>query len=196
MRQAITKIEILIGAVVLVAAGIVMVPGLASRGIAEDRERCLANLGFVGEAMAAYFEDSGDTWPAISKLRSVQIHTPAWPTLTDVLGKYTSGGVEKFHCPADRRALSKDHALYKEFGGETTWFETEGTSYEWLMGDAYAGKKIGQESLASAKGFGMGRADMPLISEFEPFHEGDGKGSFNTLNADLKPRTARDEVAR
>ena len=183
MRQAITKIEILIGAVVLIAAGIVMVPGIAARGIAEDRERCLANLGLIGKSMAAYLEDSGDTWPAISKLRSVQIHSPSWPTIPDVLTKYASGGSELFHCPADRRELSKDHALYKQFGGRTTWFETEGT-------------KFGQGSLASAKGFGMGRADMPLISEFEPFHEGDGKGSFNTLNADLKPRTARDEVAR
>lgn len=195
MKQGISKIEILVGAFVVAMAGVVLVPGMRSRNVAEDRAKCLSNLEGLSKALCAYLKDSGDTWPAISKLKSVQLHDPAWPTLPLVLEKYLPSGQEVLRCPADRRELAAGHPLAKQFGRTTTWYETEGTSYEWLMGDVYAGKKIGQESLASAKGFGMGRADMPLISEFEPFHKGDGNGSFNTLNADLKPRTARDEVA-
>ncbi|OWY71135.1 hypothetical protein B7486_11050 [cyanobacterium TDX16] len=196
MRQGITKIEILIGVAVICLAGMFVVPGYRAKGVAEARARCLSNLGAVGDALTAYLRDSGDVWPAVSKLQSVQTHDPAWPTLGTVLKPYLPTDTDVLHCPADRRLLPSDHKLSAKFGSSTTWRETEGASYEWLMGDAYAGKKVGQESLASAKGFGMGRADMPLISEFEPFHKGDGQGSFNTLNADLKPRTARDEVAR
>lgn len=196
MRQGISKIEILIGVAVICLAGMFLVPGYRAQGVAEDRARCLSNLAVIGEGLAAYLRDSGDVWPAVSKLRSVQTHDPAWPTLDAVLKPYLSGNADVLQCPADRRLLQSDHKLFAQFGARTTWHETEGASYEWLMGDAYAGKKVGQEPLASAKGFGMGRADMPLISEFEPFHKGDGQGSFNTLNADLKPRTARDEVAR
>ncbi len=124
------------------------------------------------------------------------LHHPPWPTLPKVLDKYlakTVSGKSAFECPADKRVIDPDSPLAKKFPKDTTWFETEGTSYEWLWGEAYGGKKVGEESLAQAKGFGMGRADQPLLTDFAPFHAGDGGGSFNTLNADLKPRTARDE---
>jgi hypothetical protein len=108
-----------------------------------------------------------------------------------VLEPYLSGDKEAFHCPADKRVLSADSPLLKTFPSSTTWFATEGTSYEWVMGDAYGGKKVGDESLAKASGFGLGRADQPLLTEFDLFHKGDNEGALNTLNADLKPRTSR-----
>jgi hypothetical protein len=98
---------------------------------------------------------------------------------------------DAFHCPADRRILPGDSPLRKKFSEKTTYFETEGTSYEWWFGEVYGGKKVGEESLSKAGGFGMGRADQPLLSDFEPFHSGDDQGAINTLNADLKPRTTR-----
>lgn len=96
-----------------------------------------------------------------------------------------------FHCPADVRRLTADSPLAKKFPGTTTYFATEGTSYEWWFGDIYGGKKVGEETLRKAGGFGMGRADAPLLTDFEPFHKGDDQGAVNTLNADLKPRTMR-----
>jgi hypothetical protein len=149
-------------------------------------------LKVVAEAMTSYLQDNGQRWPYVDKLRTVSTHTPSWQTLPVVLEKYARDR-EAFHCPADQRVLEADSALAKKFPKKTTWFETEGTSYEWLWGEAYGGKKVGEESLAQAKGFGMGRADQPLLQDFAPFHAGDGGGSFNTLNADLKARTARDD---
>ena len=67
-------------------------------------------------------------------------------------------------------------------------------TYEAVLGFGqwpYGGKKVGQESLSRAQGFGFGRADQPLLADFEPFHKGDGGGTINTLFADLKARTAR-----
>ena len=122
----------------------------------------------------------------------MDLHDPPWMTLPTVLQQFVENK-ESFRCPADRRELSPDSPLLKKHPRNTTWFETEGTSYEWSWGDAYGGKKVGEETLAKAKGFGMGRADQPLLADFEPFHKGDGKGSVNKLNADLKPRTSRDK---
>ena len=126
----------------------------------------------------------------MAKLSSVELHSPSWPILPTVLRPYLNNA-EVFHCPADRRELAADSPLLKSHPRETTYFETEGTSYEWYWGEAYGGKKVGEESLTRAKGFGMGRADSPLLADFEPFHKGDDQGSLNTLNADLKPRTTR-----
>lgn len=196
-RHAVTKIDLLIGLFVVVLLVMLVVPSVSSGGKrAEHRAACLTNLAAVGTALTAYLQDSDQTWPCVEKLRSLPIHDPPWPTLPKILERYTAGRSEIFRCPADQRELSSDSPLFAQFGGSTTWWATEGASYEWLMGEAYCGRKVGAESLSSAKGFGMGRADMPLISEFEPFHEGDGGGSFNTLNADLTPRTARDNVKR
>lgn len=164
-------------------------PVLGGRSIARDRAACLDNLNSISKGLSAYLAESGNRWPYVSKLESSPTGTPAWPTLPHILEKYVGGSA--FHCPADRRELAGDSPLRKKFGSKTTYFETEGTSYEWWFGEAYGGKKVGEESLSKSSGFGMGRADQPLLSDFEPFHKGDDSGAINTLNADLKARTTR-----
>ena len=196
-RKAVTRIEILVGLLVLAGAGWLLVPSISGSSVnrvAAKRTVCLANLDHIGRGLAAYLEENQQRWPYVEKLSTVAVHMPAWPTLPVVLEKHLPKTAKSvFECPADRRTLEPDSTLAGKFPKETTWFATEGTSYEWLWGEAYGGKKVGEESLAQAKGFGMGRADQPLLADFAPFHAGDGGGSFNTLNADLKPRTARDE---
>jgi len=185
-----------LGLLVLAGAAWFLIPSVGASARAAKRTLCLANLESLGKGLTAYLSESGQRWPYVEKLSTVTLHHPPWPTLPKVLDKYlakTVSGKSAFECPADKRVIDPDSPLAKKFPKDTTWFETEGTSYEWLWGEAYGGKKVGEESLAQAKGFGMGRADQPLLTDFAPFHAGDGGGSFNTLNADLKPRTARDE---
>jgi len=190
-KTAIGRIEVVIAVGVLCIAVWFIVSALSRARTAEAREACLGNLGVIGAALERYLNDNDNCWPYVSKLASVKLHDPAWPTLPTVLAPYTGDKAELFRCPADSRALASDNTLREKFSTKTTWYETEGTSYEYWMGEAYAGKKVGEESLSTAAGFGLGRADQPLLTDFEPFHEGDGGGSFNTLNADLKPRTTR-----
>ncbi len=180
--------------VVLVLAGLVgyrFVPEIMKGQIDERRTACLGNLRVISQGIQSYLYANENRWPYVAKLATLELHQPPWPTLPTALKSYVSER-EVFHCPADRRELSADSPLLKNYPRETTWFETEGLSYEWSWSDAYGGKKVGEESLAKAKGFGMGRADQRLLTDFEPFHKSDGKGSLNTLNADLKPRTSRD----
>ncbi len=181
----------MIAAGVLCLAAYFIVPALRRASVGADREACLANLGRIGRALESYLADHDRRWPHVAKLDSVKLHDPPWPTLPAVLAPYTGKDLEVFHCPADRRRLASDSPLRARFSAQTTYYETEGTSYEWHWGTAYGGHRVGEESLSRADGFGLGRADQPLLADFEPFHKGDGGGSFNTLNADLRPRTTR-----
>ncbi len=190
-RLGVKRIEIILVVAVLCMAAWLVVPAIGRSRTAARREACLANLARIGEAFGQYLSDHDQRWPYVAKLASIKTHEPPWPVLPTVLGKYISDDLEAFHCPADRRTLSSDSSLRETFSARTTWYETEGTSYEYWMGNAYGGKRVGEESLSKASGFGLGRADQPLLTDFEAFHEGDGGGSFNTLNADLKPRTTR-----
>jgi len=196
VRNGFTKVEaiLLLGTSGLLIA--LVAPVLRGSHVQKNRETCLANLGRIGQAIQSYLSDSGNRWPYVSKLASVKLESAQWPTLPMVLSPYLSGPMEVFHCPADARRLDKSHALSSRFTVDTTYFATEGTSYEWWFGEVYGGKKVGDESLSRAAGFGMGRADQPLLSDFGPFHEGDDQGAINTLNADLKPRTSRARPAR
>ena len=194
MRKAITRVELVAILVVLALGGMVgyrFLPGVGNERIEARRAACLANLRVIGQGLQAYLDAHDSRWPYVAKLASMEIHQPPWETLPTILKSYVSDR-EAFHCPADRRELAADSPLLKNYPRETTWFATEGLSYEWSWSDAYGGKKVGEESLAKAKGFGMGRADQRLLTDFGPFHKGDGKGSLNMLNADLKPRTSRD----
>jgi type II secretory pathway pseudopilin PulG len=191
LAKAFTKVELAVVALVLGTAAYLVTPVLNGRTIARDRARCLANLGQIGAALNQYLTESGNHWPYISKLESLPSGSPPWPSLPKTLDRYVSNKREIFHCPADRRVLSAESTLRQKFSEKTTYFATEGTSYEWWFGEAYGGKKIGEESLGKSTGFGLGRADQPLLSDFEPFHKGDEQGAINTLNADLKPRTTR-----
>ncbi|MBN2563745.1 MAG: hypothetical protein JXQ75_22740 [Phycisphaerae bacterium] len=185
------RVELVLVVAVLGLAAWLVVPALSRARTAEARDACLANLGQIGRALESYLNDNDQRWPYVAKLASLKLHDPPWPTLRVVLTSYTGDDTALFHCPADRRTLSSDSPLRGKFSATTTWFETEGTSYEWQFGDAYGGHRVGEESLSQADGFGLGRPDQPLLRDFGLFHEGDGGGTFNTLNADLKPRTTR-----
>jgi type II secretory pathway pseudopilin PulG len=189
--RAASRVELLLVVVILCAAGWFIVPAISESKTVAARQECLANLGQIGKAMKAYLTANDNTWPYVAKLRSSKLHDPPWPTLPVVLESYLPADPSPFRCPADRRTLSADSPLLSKFSSRTTWFETEGTSYESWMGDAYGGRKVGQETRSEAKGFGMGLADQPLLLDFELFHEGPGGGSFNTLFADLVARPAR-----
>ena len=205
-----TKVEVAVVLVVVIVAIIFLAPALSGRTIARNRAQCMENLAIIGRALGEYLADNQERWPFVSKLQSAPSGTPPWPTLPDTIEKYIanprvaiipedkegarrlSGNPRRvFHCPADHRTLADDSPLRKKFPASTSYFDTEGSSYEWWFGEAYGGKKVGEESLSKSGGFGLGRADSPLLSDFEPFHKGDDQGAINTLNADLKPRTTR-----
>ncbi len=190
-RKGITKIELLCSILVLTMLVLFLRATASTSGrVSAQRAACLENLATISKALQAYLADNDHRWPAVAKLASIKTDSAKWPTLPEVLDRYVKDR-NSYHCPADQRTLSDDSPLRSKFSAKTSYFATEGTSYEWWFGEAYAGKKVGEESLGKSGGFGMGKADQPLLSDFEPFHTGDELGAINTLNADFKQRTSR-----
>ncbi len=192
-RRAVTRIELIAALCIVSIAVWFILPSRSSPEIEAHRVQCLANLEQIGKAIDSYLRDHGNTWPHVAKLRTFKMHTPPWPTVPELLSSYASGRPEIFHCPADNRTLSSDSPLLKDYPAETTWFETEGVSYEWMWGEGYGGKKVGEDFASSPEGLGLGRADQALLADFEPFHSGDEGGAFNTLYADMQARSARSD---
>jgi type II secretory pathway pseudopilin PulG len=190
--SGVTRIEVLVGVVVLCLIAYLLIPTSGPSRAEAARAACLNNLMQVGQALGSYLKEHEDTWPYVAKLKTFDVHTPPWPMLPSVLSAYTRSEPDVFRCPADHRVLAADSSLTKQFPTKTTWFETEGISYEWMWGEAYGGKKVGQEERSKAGLLGgLERADQPLLADFEAFHAGDQGGAFNTLYADLRARPAR-----
>ncbi len=179
----------------LLAAGAFGVQAMQRMSRESRRQQCLSNLEVIGRAMSEYAAQSGGKWPWVAKLPSVEDHQPAWHSLPEVLRPFMEGQAERFRCPADTRTLEEGHPLFGKFGEHTTYFETEGTSYEWVLQNLYAGQPVGRDPLTRADGFGMGAADQPIVWDFGPFHaRGDEPGAFNILYADFKARPERGQL--
>lgn len=191
-RWGLARVEALLLVATLSVAGLTIgaCDGKSAGRVAADRNQCLANLKDISAALTAYHQANDQTWPYVEMLKSVPMHTPPWSSLADALRPHLADPAKSLRCPADSRTLEDSSPLLARFSRKTTWFETEGTSYEWSFAAAYGGRKVGKEDFG--KLMRMGRADQPLLRDFDTFHEGDDGGSFNTLNADLKPRTSRE----
>lgn len=192
-RPARTRIELLVLLAVGLLIVVLAVPAVQRMRRASSRAACLKNLEIIGHALSQYTMQSGGRWPFVAKLPSMEYHAPPWPSLPTVLAPFMRGQEQVFRCPVDARELTSDHPLRKKFSASTTYFETEGTSYEWVLQEVYAGQSVGKDPLSRADGLGLGPADQPVIWEFQPFHASkrNEAGSFNILYADFKARAQR-----
>lgn len=192
IARAIAKVEIVALIAAIAAIAWLLVPGWMSQRRESRRVECLANLERIGQGLERYIQHSGGRWPHVAKLPSAEYHAPPWPGLPAVLGPYVGGDSSLFRCPADSRLLAEISPLRKKFAARTTYFETEGTSYEWVLQELYAGQPVGKDVLSRAGSLGLGPADQPVIWEFEPFHAAaDNRDALNILYADFKARAGR-----
>lgn len=179
-----TRFEIFVLLVVLGLTAYVAIPEWRESRARAMQATCMSNLRAIGVGLSGYLEANDSTWPSVDKLLTFSRREPPWPTLRVVLESYVQGDAV-FRCPADSRQID-DEGLRSKFGSDSTWFATEGLSYEWLGGDAYGGHRVGEEKLSRLAGLGKGRADQDLLRDFEAFH--DGLGGSNTLFADFEAR--------
>ncbi|MCB9851862.1 MAG: hypothetical protein H6819_02100 [Phycisphaerales bacterium] len=179
-----TRFEIFVLVVVVGLAAYVVVPMWRRSRAQAMQATCLSNLQTIGAGLSAYLEANDSTWPYVGKLRTFSRYDKPWPILPVALKSFVKSEYA-YRCPADSRQL-KDDALRGEFGAESTWYATEGLSYEWIWPEAYAGRQVGHEELSRLSGRGKGRADQDLLRDFEAFHV--GLGGANTLYADFIAR--------
>jgi len=195
-QPAFSRRDLIVVVVLLLAGGALGLPALQRMSREARRTECLENLRTIGAAMSAYVEQNGRRWPHMAKLPSMEDHQPPWPGMAAVLKPFMGGQEGRLRCPSDVRVLGAESPLRKRFPEKTTYFETEGTSYEWVLQLLYAGQPVGRDPLARAEGLGMGPADQPIVWDFEPFHRhGSEPGSFNILYADFVARPERGQLA-
>ncbi|MFO0974371.1 MAG: hypothetical protein U1A27_13165 [Phycisphaerae bacterium] len=190
--RGVTRAEVLVTALALAGAAVAVGAYWRSNASAARRTNCLSNLTTIGAGLLEYTLSNGGRWPYVAKLPTMDAHQPRWPSLPQVLEPWMRGRDSAYRCPADRRTLAAGSPLVAKFGQETTYYQTEGLSYEWMLGELYGGQAVGKDPLARADGLGMGPADQPVLGEFEPFHEpSPGAASFNVLYADFHARPMR-----
>jgi len=167
-RGAFTLVELLVVmSVISILAAILLPVTMRARGLARNTH-CCANLGQLGRAVDLYV-DSNETWyPCAASLPSVE-PSAGLARICDLLVRYSAP--ESFLCP-------DDDPVDPEYGFGT-YFEGEGSSYEWV--GVFNGHKQGS-SLARRPGrpafFKV--EETPMMCDYEPFH---ARGSRTGVNA-------------
>ena len=161
----------------------ITVPSLGKARVQAKRTKCMTNLRAIGQGIQAYLNANNDryfyaaefpsTEEEVAEAEDREPYPPIWEALEIELGR----AKKVFHCPSDRNTKNR------ELGG-STYFETEGTSYEWRS--QFNGQMVGRDDLTHATGAGLGAADAPMMFDFEAFHGHDkAPGSLVVLFADL-----------
>jgi len=181
-----TLLELLV-----VVSVIAMLLGIALPSFSRAREqskraKCLANLHGVSQALQAHLTSNKDYFPDAAGLPTHpdQQHLPP---IYEALAPQTGGSRELFRCPADRITKSKEKAL----SAAETYFEREGTSYEWATWFSNVKVDRGPDLLITAfEGLDYDPRTTSLMYDYEAFHGGEAKvGSVNVIFADLSVRS-------
>jgi prepilin-type N-terminal cleavage/methylation domain-containing protein len=173
-----TLIELLVVIAIMSLLISIGVPTFAQVRIASKRAVCMANMHSIAQALEAYMSVNDDYWPNASKMVSIE-DDPNLLSISQVLSREVRGVREVFRCPADRpRIESVDPNNIGK-----TYYESEKTSYEWdVFFGMFSGRKRGHDPVTDAAGLGWGASDVALMADFECFHGGTSRPTFDLQN--------------
>ncbi len=189
-RRAFTLIELLVVVSIIALLISIVLPAFSSFRVMSKRTVCMANLHSLGQAFEAYLSEYNDYWPYARPMRTVTTEDPNLPLIADILLTGTQGMREVFRCPADR--ITADPNLLNK-----TYFQIEGTSYEYDIWNAVSGVKRGRELdplfvlieeqlIDDPNLLGYQLSDIPIMNDWECFHGSQGEAkSIVILRADM-----------
>jgi type II secretory pathway pseudopilin PulG len=160
-------VELLVSISIISMLAAILLPMAArARGLARNAQ-CLSNLAQLGKAVDLYVEAWDQWYPCASILPSTE-PKPGLPRIRDLLESHASPDV--LACPDDRP--SDPEYTFR------TYFEGEGSSYEWA--EIFNYLKVGQP----ARFIPFKLEHIPMLRDYEPFHKRGSRIGINGLFTD------------
>ena len=189
-REAFTLIELLVVIGIIAGLSGLLFPVLISARASAGKATCLSNLHQIGAAIALYAQDYDEYLPYAPDCDTKRLLSEGYsrygepldsavriqPDIRTILLPYNASA-QLFKCPLDRVIILIDQPNFKP-----TWFEEDGSSYQYNDWDAL---------LVTPLGYFQQPSESFLMGDDECFHDTpsdfarEGCGFFNVLHMDF-----------
>jgi prepilin-type processing-associated H-X9-DG protein len=160
-------------------------PAIQAARESARRSQCTSNLRQVGLAIEQYLQSQGTNGKFPNCANFTKSIPTDLPSLMEVIGPWceitdaTKEKIELFHCPSDRDYPDAEQS------GHVTFFDAQGTSYEYDPLGRYGGKTRMQVLLGRDRNEPRSSTIVWIVNDFDNFHGSEREdGSRNYLYLD------------
>jgi len=174
-NQGFTLVELLVVISIIALLTGILVPCLGKARSIAKRTICRSHLHSAAIAFRMYLDDNNHIMPPAARYPSLRLNNKK--PIAEFLLPYIANP-KALRCPADDG--------HRRAGRTTRYFESEGSSYEYL--ETLGGVRVGMGYLTDEVVFNEGKVherDVHVLYDYANFHDRKGrKGSVNYLYVD------------